>query len=175
MRGDVTLSCIITKHEQKLTTAYFHLSLLQKLKGARSSRRSSTSFHRVTCAGNLEQSKPLTHGGRPAHCRFNAAKAAPMPTRPQPPVVSPNPAISRIPLTETKRACQTLQQEQTAVSSSATTIQSQVAAAGDADLARALRGYRHRGAVTNIESSTARCGKGSRQTLVETSQHQQRN
>jgi chromosome segregation ATPase len=75
-------------------------------------------------------------------------------------------------VTETKRACLVLQQEQTAVSSSATTIQATLLHK-EADLARARKEVTvMRGQLRTLEASAARWQQD-RKTLVQTSQHQQ--
>jgi hypothetical protein len=75
-------------------------------------------------------------------------------------------------VTETKRACQMLQQEQTLVSTSATSIQAKLLHK-EADLARAHKEITAmRGSLRSLESGAARW-KQDRQALVQTSQHQQ--
>jgi hypothetical protein len=75
-------------------------------------------------------------------------------------------------VTETKRACHMLQQEQTLVSTTATSIQAKLLHK-EADLARAHKEiYAMRGSLRSLESGAARW-KQDRQALVQTSQQQQ--
>jgi chromosome segregation ATPase len=162
---------------KKLTTAYFLIySLLQKLKEAEAhaaALQASTESLREEASSSQNRLERTVAALRIAGS--NAAKARADADTAEATASSLSQSLQSLEsvVTETKRACQTLQQEQTAVSSSATTIQAKLLHK-EADLARALKEVTAmRGQLQTLESSAARWQQD-RQIWCRRPQHQQR-